>query len=47
MDYAGGVREGSFYLENDGFFNEHTPAGVWLDRPADEGGRGPDIELPE
>lgn len=46
MDYAGGVREGSFYLENDGFFNEHTPAGVWLDRPADAGDRGPDIELP-
>jgi len=46
MDYRGGVRDGSFYLENDGFFNEHTPAGVWLDRPADEGDRGPDIELP-
>ena len=46
MDYGGGVREGSFYLENDGFFDEHTPAGIWLDRLADAGDRGPDIELP-
>jgi hypothetical protein len=47
MDYGGGVREGSFYLENDGFFNGYTPAGVWLERPADDGDRGPDIPLPK
>jgi hypothetical protein len=46
MDYGGGVRDGSFYLENDGFFNGYTPAGIWLDRPADGGERGPDIALP-
>jgi hypothetical protein len=46
MDYGGGVREGGFYLENDGFFNEYTPAGIWLDRGADRDERGPDITLP-
>ncbi|HUB59661.1 MAG TPA: DUF3472 domain-containing protein [Puia sp.] len=47
MDYGGGVRDGSFYLENDGFFNQYTPAGIWLDRGADSGDRGPDIALPK
>ncbi|HEV3411569.1 MAG TPA: DUF3472 domain-containing protein [Puia sp.] len=46
MDYGGGVRDGSFYLENDGFFNGYTPAGIWLDRAADDGNRGPGIALP-
>ena len=46
MDYGGGVRNGSFYLENDGFFNGYTPAGIWLDREPDPGDRGPDIALP-
>jgi hypothetical protein len=46
MDYGGGVRDGSFYLENDGFFNSYTPAGIWLDRGADGGDRGPGIALP-
>jgi hypothetical protein len=46
MDYGGGVRDGSFYLQNDGFFNGYTPAGIWLDRAADGGNRGPDIKLP-
>ena len=47
MDYGGGVRESSFYLENDGFFNRYTPAGIWLDRPADTGSGGPEIGLPK
>jgi hypothetical protein len=47
MDYGGGVRKGSFYLENDGFFDEYTPAGISLDRGTDGGNRGPDIPLPK
>jgi hypothetical protein len=47
MDYGGGVRKGSFYLENDGFFDEYTPAGISLDRGTDDGNRGPDITLPK
>jgi hypothetical protein len=47
MDYGGGMRNDGFYLENDGFFNTYTPAGVWLDRGADPGDRGPDIALPK
>jgi Domain of unknown function (DUF3472)/Domain of unknown function (DUF5077)/Glycosyl hydrolases family 2, TIM barrel domain len=46
LDYGGGVRNRSFYLENDGFFNGYTPAGIWLDREPDPGDRGPDIALP-
>jgi hypothetical protein len=47
LDYGGGVREGSFYLENDGFFNTYTRAGITLDRGAVDGSRGPDIPLPK
>ena len=47
MDYGGGLRNDSFYLENDGFFNQYTPAGIWLDRGPDPGNRGPDIALPK
>jgi hypothetical protein len=47
MDYGGGVRENSFYLENDGFFNGYTRAGIWLERTADSGGRRPEIALPD
>lgn len=38
MDYAGGIRDSAFYLQNDGFFNQYTPAGIALERP---GGGGP------
>ena len=47
MDYRGGVRGRSFYLENDGFFNTYTPGGIWLDRPADAGDKGPEVALPK
>ncbi len=47
MDYGGGLRNGSFYLENGGFFDKYTPAGIWLDREPDPGNRGPDITLPK
>jgi hypothetical protein len=33
MDYGGGVRDFAFFLRNDGFFNDYTPAGIWLERP--------------
>ncbi len=47
MDFGGGVHGKSFYLENDGFFNKYTSPGIWLDRPADAGDKGPDIKLPK
>ena len=47
MDFGGGVHGKSFYLENDGFFNKYTSPGIWLDRPADAGNKGPDIKLPK
>jgi Domain of unknown function (DUF3472)/Domain of unknown function (DUF5077) len=46
LDYAGGVRDGSFYLKNGGFFNDWTPAGTLLERAADGGDRGPAVALP-
>jgi Domain of unknown function (DUF3472)/Domain of unknown function (DUF5077) len=52
MDYAGGVRDSAggvggsaFYLRNDGFFNDYTPAGVWLERKADANALLPAIDL--
>jgi len=45
LDYAGGLRDGGFYLENDGFFNQFTPAGTWLERPGDTGDNGPGIKV--
>lgn len=32
MDYAGGVENGFFYLQNDGFFNHYTPYGSLFER---------------
>lgn len=46
MDYGGGVLGASFILRNDGFFNRYTPAGVWLEHPADSDGRGPGVAIP-
>lgn len=34
QDYAGGVRNGRFYLQNDGFFNVNVPLNTMLARPA-------------
>lgn len=45
MDYGGGVRDSAFYLRNDGFFNDYTPAGVWLERKADANPQPPAIDL--
>jgi Domain of unknown function (DUF3472) len=45
LDYAGGVRGLAFYLQNDGFFNGHTPIGSWFERPVDNGAAHPMIEL--
>jgi hypothetical protein len=45
MDYAGGIRNGAFYLQNDGFFNDYTPAGTLLSRPDDKADHQPDIDL--
>ena len=43
MDYAGGIRDSAFYLQNDGFFNQYTPAGIELERPG--GGVPPAIDF--
>jgi Domain of unknown function (DUF3472)/Domain of unknown function (DUF5077) len=43
MDYAGGIRDSAFYLQNDGFFNQYTPAGIELERPG--GGAPPAIDF--
>jgi hypothetical protein len=44
-DQAGGARGSAFYLRNDGFFNDYTPAGVWLERKADASAQPPAIDL--
>jgi hypothetical protein len=44
-DSAGGVGGSAFYLRNDGFFNDYTPAGIWLERKADANARAPAIDL--
>ncbi|MDN5286942.1 MAG: hypothetical protein JWR38_3216 [Mucilaginibacter sp.] len=43
QDYAGGVRNGRFYLQNDGFFNVNVPLNTVLTRPA--GGVPPVIDF--
>ncbi|MBS1527258.1 MAG: DUF3472 domain-containing protein [Bacteroidetes bacterium] len=43
MDYAGGTKDGSFYLKNCGFFNNYTPRNIYFQRPAS--GKKPDIDL--
>jgi hypothetical protein len=45
MDFAGGVRDSAFYLRNDGFFNDYTPAGVWLEKEAESNDQPPAIDL--
>ncbi len=39
MDYGGGIRDSAFYLRNDGFLKDYTPAGIWLERPGGGGQR--------
>lgn len=43
MDYAGGLSDGSFYLQNCGFFNKYTPRNTFFERQS--GGKKPDIDL--
>jgi hypothetical protein len=43
MDYAGGSKDGSFYLKNCGFFNTYTSRNAFFERPA--AGKKPDIDL--
>src|SRR5690606_38300884 len=33
MDYAGGVKDGQFYLRNCGFFSDYTVVDSFFDRP--------------
>jgi hypothetical protein len=40
MDYAGGVRDSAFYLENCGHFSTYTPANTWFERPGDTSAQG-------
>jgi len=46
LDYAGGIRGTSFFLQNDGFFNDPTPIGSWFERPEAAGAAHPMIDLP-
>jgi len=43
MDYAGGTKDGSFYLKNCGFFNDYTARNSFFERPAT--GKKPDVDL--
>ncbi|WP_158797981.1 DUF3472 domain-containing protein [Pedobacter sp. L105] len=43
MDYGGGLRNGSFYLHNGGFFNDYTPLNTIYKRS--KTGKKPDIDL--
>jgi len=43
MDYAGGLSDSSFYLQNCGFFNKYTLRNVSFERPAS--GKKPDVDL--
>jgi Domain of unknown function (DUF3472)/Domain of unknown function (DUF5077) len=45
MDFAGGVRDGAFYLENCGHFSTYTPTNSWFERPEDPLGRGRDADV--
>jgi hypothetical protein len=45
MDYAGGVRDSAFYLENCGHFSTYTGANTWFERPEDPSGQGPGVEV--
>lgn len=43
VDYAGGMKNGSFYLKNCGFFNDTVPFDQFFTRPA--GNRQPEIDF--
>jgi hypothetical protein len=43
MDYAGGIKDGSFYLKNCGFVNQYTPRNIFFERPI--GGKRPEVDL--
>lgn len=45
MDYAGGIRANSFFLQNCGFFSDFTPLDTWFTRPAPPNEAPPDIDL--
>lgn len=42
MDYAGGFKNGSFYLKNCGFFSDYTPLDTWYERSA--AGKEPNVD---
>jgi len=44
MDYAGGLKGNTFYLQNCGFFSRYTPLDTWWERPADPKETPPDID---
>lgn len=43
MDYAGGAKDGKFYLRNCGFFSDYTPVDSFFDRPLTN--RKPNIDF--
>ena len=43
VDYAGGMKDGSFFLQNCGFFNDTVPFDQFFTRPA--GNRQPEIDF--
>lgn len=45
MDYAGGLRDSAFYLENCGHFATYTPANSWFERPEDPVGNLPAVDV--
>ncbi|TBR39836.1 MULTISPECIES: DUF3472 domain-containing protein [Dyella] len=43
LDFAGGSKDGQFYLRNDGFFSQSVSSGQTFTRPAS--GKQPDVDL--
>ncbi len=43
MDYAGGVKDGQFYLKNCGFFDNYTRVDTWFERS--KSGNQPEIDF--
>lgn len=45
LDYAGGVRDGAFFLKNAGFFSDRVPLDTWFERPAPSDEAPPAIDF--
>ena len=43
IDYAGGMKDGEFYLRNCGFFSDYTPIDTFFERP--KANKKPDIDF--